>query len=107
MNHQKPNYRKIYEDMIRIKFPDKLGDYQGVLSKKELSALDVIKLNASLFGTFREEVNINGRHRSYSRSDIFEILDYQKKRRLNNSQLALHFGLSRNTVAHWKKIYIP
>lgn len=53
-----------------------------------------------------ETKNINKKHRSYSKSDIIKILNHQKKNQLNNSQLARHFGLSRNTVTKWKRLFL-
>jgi hypothetical protein len=34
------------------------------------------------------------------------MLDYQKKNKLTNSQLAKHFKLSRNTVTKWKRLFV-
>lgn len=99
-----PNYHKIYSDIIYYKYPQKRLICQSILEKKELLVLDILKLNYLIFGmSDRETVIFNQRHRSYGMSDILEILDYQKKRNLNNSQLANHFKLSRNTIAKWKK----
>lgn len=100
----KPNYHKIYSDIIYHKYPQKKLICQSILEKKELFVLDILKLNHLIFGmSSRENVIFNQRHRSYSMSDILEILDYQKKNNLNNSQLANHFKLSRNTITKWKK----
>ncbi|WP_126651232.1 hypothetical protein [Chryseobacterium aureum] len=44
----------------------------------------------------------NQRYRSYDKASILEMLDYQTKNQLNNSEWARHFALSRNTVAKWK-----
>ena len=60
------------------------------------------KLNEIIFGKKTE----NQKFKSYKRSDILKILDYQKKYKLNNSQLANHFNISRNTVTKWKKMFL-
>ncbi|WP_419867928.1 helix-turn-helix domain-containing protein [Chryseobacterium sp. CT-SW4] len=99
---KQPNYKKIYTDIINKKYPEKLTTCKTLLLKNKLSFLDVIKLNQKIFGN-NETLSGNQRHRSYDVKTIFEILDYQKKHNLNNSQLAIHFKLSRNTVAKWKK----
>lgn len=105
---KKPNYKKIYFDLINYKFPEKLEEYKEILSRKrELSVLDIIQLNESIFGIVSDgQERENQRYRSYDKSTIMEILEYQKKNFLNNTQLAMHFKLSRNTVAVWKKRFI-
>ncbi|MDH6252964.1 DNA-binding transcriptional regulator YiaG [Chryseobacterium sp. H1D6B] len=101
---KKPNYKKIYEDILTLKFPGKKKYCQSILSKAELSVNDVIHINDIIFQkSDRTKASQNQKHRSYDMSYILEILDYQKKHQLNNSQLAAHFGLSRNTVTKWKK----
>ncbi|WP_370895964.1 helix-turn-helix domain-containing protein [Chryseobacterium gossypii] len=97
----KPEYRKIYHDLLAVKFPDKLDKYIPLLKrKKELSVLEVLKLNEAIFGKIEKE---SQKYRSYDKTAILEILEYQKKHRLNNTQLANHFKLSRNTITAWKK----
>lgn len=100
------NYRQIYIDIINKKFPHKKEECKPFLLKKQLSALDIINLNTEIFGIVKETEFFNQRHRSYSKSDILKFLKYQKKYQLNNSQLANHFKLSRNTVAKWKKMFL-
>lgn len=99
-----PNYHRIYSDIIASKFPNRMEEFKSVFSKGLLSAIDVITLNQKLFG-ISEESN-NQRLRSYSSSDIVQILEYQKKSKLNNSELANHFKLSRNTISKWKKKFL-
>lgn len=72
-----------------------------LLSKRKLLATDVIELNQKIFGN-----TANEKHRSYKRTDILQILEYQKKHKLNNTQLARQFNLSRNSVRKWKKIFL-
>lgn len=100
--NEQPDYNKIYYDIIMIKFPSRMEDCKRLLSKERLTALDVITIDKILFGENTE----NNKHRSYNKKTILKILDYQKKNKLNNSQLAKHFQLSRNTVTKWKKIFI-
>lgn len=99
----KPDYQRIYTDLLKMKFPEKEKECLSLLQKKNFSQLDVIKLESILFN---EKSADNGIHRSYDKSTIFKILDYQKKNNLNNSELAKHYGLSRNTVAKWKKYFL-
>lgn len=109
-NSSRPYYKRIYLDMMTKKFPDKIEKYHTMFQKEELSALDVIKLNEDLFGkqerTEESESNSNQKYRSYLKSDILQILDYQRKNKLNNSEIARHFKLSRNTVKKWKDVFV-
>ena len=101
-----PNYRQIYLDILEKKHPNKKDSCTKYLSKKKLSALDILELNKIIF-QYNEigDVKLNA-HRSYNKHDIFEILEYQKKHNISNIQLAKKFSLSRNTVAKWKKTFI-
>ncbi|MBB4807868.1 hypothetical protein HNP38_003184 [Chryseobacterium defluvii] len=99
-----PDYKRIYHDIIIKKYPDKKDKCQLLLEKQDLSALDIIKLNSLIFGKTNRE--FNQRYKSYSRSAIREILKYQAENNLNNTQLAHHFKLSRNTVTKWKRLLL-
>lgn len=101
-----PDYKKIYTDIIEEKFPHKKNELLPLLTKNILNTIDILELNDKIFNTVDKPINLQHQnHRSYQKSDIFLILDYQKKHQLNNSQLAQHFSLSRNTVSKWKKIF--
>lgn len=104
MSKLEPDYKAIYTDVLIQKFPNKIEACEFILKRRKLSVTDILTLNKKIFGI---DNNIhNQKHRSYGRSDILQILDYQKKHKLNNSQLARHFNLSRNTVAKWKKLFV-
>ncbi|WP_307460635.1 helix-turn-helix domain-containing protein [Chryseobacterium sp. SORGH_AS_0447] len=101
-----PDYRKIYQDMIRMKYPEKEELCQSILSKKRIEPLDIIRLNAVIAGnSYKERARDNQKLKSYDKKTILQILHYQKKNQLNNTELAKHFDLSRNTVAKWRKIF--
>lgn len=100
------NYKQIYSDILDKKFPEKSLECYSILNKRNLSAIDIIELNKKIFESNKETEHINQKYRSYNKSDILKILDYQKKHKFNNSQLALHFKLSRNSVAKWKKMFL-
>lgn len=102
----RPNYKNIYTDILQKKFPNRYDSFANILSKEELSDFDVIKLNNKIFGTTgKNNESQNQKYKSYDRSTIIEILGYQDKNKLNNSQLADHFKLSRNTVSKWRKMF--
>ncbi|CAA7193740.1 helix-turn-helix domain-containing protein [Chryseobacterium potabilaquae] len=101
------NYRLIFRDILEKKYPEKKGKCQGLLDKENLSVLDIIELNKRIFGPVDQETDrFDQSHRSYNQASILQILDYQKKNHLNNTQVARHFKLSRHTVAEWKKRYL-
>lgn len=104
-NH-KPDYIKIYTDILNINYPHKKEVCKDILKKVELTAIDVIKINQLIFGDSKKPEKSNGKHRSYEDSDILQILTYQKNHQLNNIELAHVFKLSRNTVTKWKKKFI-
>ena len=106
MLKQNINYQQIFRDILDTKYPDKKKVCIPLLQNENLSAMDIVKINTEIFGISRENETSNQKHRSYHKSDILKILDYQKKHNCNNSQLAKHFKLSRNTVAKWKKIFL-
>lgn len=98
-----PNYKRIYNDILNEMFPEKKHKFNDILSKPNLSSLDIINLNSKIF---EKEYKPERKYHSYNKSDILEMLDYQKKYKLNDSQLAKHFKISRNSVAKWKKIFL-
>lgn len=106
IKRDQPNYKSIYTDIIIKKFPEKKEIGNFILKKEELSILDIIKINELIYETTdKDTVHFNQSLRSYNKSFVFDILEYQKKNKLNNSQLARHFKLSRNTVTKWKKLF--
>lgn len=102
----KPDYAKIYRDLVQMKFPQLADDFTELLEKKELSHFEVEWLNERLFtGKTKAEKQLQQKYKAYDENTIHQILYYQKKHGLNNVQLANHFKLSRNTVAKWRKIF--
>ncbi|MGV0923901.1 helix-turn-helix domain-containing protein [Empedobacter tilapiae] len=104
MEKSSPNYKQIFKDILDRKYPEKRNACENILNKTTLSIVDVIEINAKIFGI--AIINDSKKFRSYKKSDILKILEYQKEKGLNNSQLANHFRLSRNTVAKWKKLFL-
>ncbi|WP_312994684.1 helix-turn-helix domain-containing protein [Chryseobacterium flavum] len=101
-----PNYKQIYLDIIDMKFPHKKTECEKILKKKMLSAIDIMELNNRIFGTKDQNLKkINQKLRSYNESDILRILDYQRNHRMNNLQVAKLFGLSKNTLTKWRRMF--
>ncbi|CAA7194926.1 MULTISPECIES: helix-turn-helix domain-containing protein [Chryseobacterium] len=101
------NYKLIFKDILDQKYPEKKELCKPLLSKESLSTMDIIDLNKRIFGAVDEDTeSFNQSHKAYSQSSILYILDYQKKFKLNNSEAARHFKLSRYTLREWKKRYL-
>jgi DNA-binding transcriptional regulator YiaG len=100
----KPDYKRIYSDILKMKFPDKKEIYEKLLFKSNLSSMDVTEINKKIFGKSQFH-GFNQKHKSYNQSDILKILDYQKNNKLNNTELAHHFNISRNTITKWRKLF--
>ncbi|MDR1706793.1 MAG: hypothetical protein LBR46_02190 [Prevotella sp.] len=102
----RPFYHKLYADLIREKCPGKEQECFFYLQKENWTALDVIKVNELLFGSKkRADQSIDKKHRSYDQESIKQILMYQCNNMLNNNEVANKYGLSRNTIAKWKKLF--
>lgn len=101
-----PDYKRIFNDMIQMKYPEKEEECKSILNKKELSSLDILHLNKKIFGMGEKETQLfNQSHRSYNKETALEILEYQKKNNLNNSEVARDLKMSRNTITKWKKVF--
>lgn len=101
-----PDYKRIFNDMIQMKYPEKKEECKNILNKEELSSLDILHLNEKIFGAEDKETQLfNQSHRSYNKDTIIEILKHQKKNNLNNSELARDLKMSRNTITKWKKVF--
>ncbi|WP_106915076.1 transposase [Chryseobacterium aurantiacum] len=104
-NYQSPNYTRIYHDIIEKKYPEKKQKCLHLLEKKKLTTREIIKINTVIFGseTLSGTSESNHRFRSYDQETTQYILEYQIKNKLNNTQTANYFKISRNTLANWKK----
>lgn len=101
------DYKKLYQDLITHKYPNKIEECRSILEKNKIIGFDILMLQRKLSGNFTREDSISDqRYKSYDTSTIKKILLFQKNNNLNNTQLALHFKLSRNTVSKWKKLFI-
>ena len=102
-----PDYKRIYADILYKKFPEKAKEILPLLQKRSFSAIEILELNEKIFGILNtEHLADNQKLRSYRKSDILKILDYQKKNKLSNCKVANHFRMSRNTIAKWKKLFL-
>jgi len=104
MKKKSIDYKKLYTEMIFEKYPQKASACAVILKKREFTVMDVIRLNKII--SSGKAQSMNQKYKSYDRTTIFEILDYQKKHRLNNVATARHFNISRNTLGSWKKQFL-
>jgi len=103
----KPDYIRLYKDIIADKCPDQLENFKDLLSKDNLTDLEIIYLNDRIFDSQDQDTkSFNQKLRHYSKDTILKILAHQKKHKLNNKELASYYNLSRNTITKWKKIFI-
>ena len=101
-----PDYKRLYTDYINQKTPAKMSSVERILKKENLSNYDVLMMNNILFQHQEAAIKFQSqKHRAYSKETIVELLRHQQKNRLNNSEMAKHFNLSRNSVAKWKKMF--
>ncbi|SHF68199.1 hypothetical protein [Chryseobacterium vrystaatense] len=105
-NCQSPNYKRIYQDIIEKKHPDKKEKCIDLLEKEKLTTREIILINTYIFGTeiVSEVIQNNSKFRSYDQETVLYILNYQIRNNLNNTETASYFKISRNTLAKWKKM---
>lgn len=103
----RPYYDVLYKDMIRDKYPQKQELLNKLIVDKEWIALDVIEINNILFKKNETEgaEDLDMPHRAYDKRSILKILYYQSEMNLNNTEIVELYGMSRNTLAKWKKAY--
>lgn len=103
----RPLYRKLYADMIRDKYPECEALCKHYFKKQHWTALDVLEVNQLLFSKKKNKqgVSVDQKHRAYDEESIKQILLYQQKNGLNNSQIANKYGLSRNTISKWRRLF--
>jgi len=58
----RPDYKRIYMDIIKKKYPEKIKKCLPILEKELLTVFDIISLNNEIFG-FKEQTNT--KYRSY------------------------------------------
>ncbi|MDO5635629.1 MAG: helix-turn-helix domain-containing protein [Myroides sp.] len=99
----KPNYHKIFSDIMAEEMlsVEKSIKCKKILSKAEISDLEVLNLNYLIFGE-----SDDNKHKSYNDETITFIMSYQKEHHLTNQQISKLFHISRNTISSWKKLYL-
>jgi response regulator of citrate/malate metabolism len=102
----RPNYTKIYEDMLKQDYPDKLKDPKILALLKKLNTTeDVLKFNDKLFEQSRESQQNNQKLKTYDKKTMLKLLQYQKKHEFSTSYMSRKYKISRTTLAKWKKMF--
>jgi DNA-binding transcriptional regulator YiaG len=101
----RPDYIKIYSDIINNNFPEKRHLLKHFVHKDFLKTIDVIKINQMIFGESKKSKSRNAKHKSYDEKSIEEILKYQKRNKYSNVYIANMYNISSNTLTAWKKKY--
>ena len=90
---QKPNYKKIYEEILKSKkIKKKIND--------KMSIKDIIEISKIISADNQEK---NQKNKSYDLDYINYVLNDQLKHNYTNTEVANKYNLSRNTITKWKK----
>lgn len=102
----RPNYKKIYQDMLKMDYPDKLKDpkIKELLGKLDTSE-DVLKFNDRLFKPSREGQRNNQKLKTYDKKTMLKLLEYQKKHGHSTSYMSKKYKISRTTLSKWKLMF--
>ncbi|MCW3169093.1 helix-turn-helix domain-containing protein [Chryseobacterium sp. 09-1422] len=101
----RPNYSKIYHDLLQAEYPEKLKDVKVTELLQNLNTSDeVIKFNEKLFKQSKESLENNQKLRTYDRETMLKILMYQKQHGFSSNYISKKYKISRTTIAKWKKI---
>lgn len=102
----RPNYSKIYHDILQIEYPEKLKDPKiKALLKKLNTAEDILNFNDKVFKQSKESLKNNQQLRTYDKKTVLKLLQYQKKHDLSISHMSREYKISRTTLSRWKKMF--
>jgi len=101
----RPNYSKIYHDLLLAEHPEKLKDSKVTELLQNLNTSDeVIRFNEKIFKQSKESLENNQKLRTYDRETMLKILSYQKQHGFSSNYISKKYKISRTTIAKWKKI---
>jgi hypothetical protein len=102
----RPNYKKIYHDLLKDKHPEKLQDPKVLHLLDNLKTVeDVLKINALVSDSSGKTSKKNQRLKNYDKKTVLKILQYQKKNDLSANFISKKYKMSRTTVAVWWKLF--
>lgn len=101
----KPNYSKIYHDLLLQEQPERLKDERVKELLQNLNTSEeVIKFSENFFKPSKESLENNQKLKTYDKETMLKIFDYQKKHGLSSNLISQQYKISRTTLAKWKKI---
>ncbi len=102
----RPNYKKIYHDMLKLEHPEKLKDpkIRELLDKLHTTE-DVLNFNEKIFEQSKESEKNNQRLKTYDKKTMFKLLQYQQKHGFSTSYMSRKYKISRTTISNWKKTF--
>ncbi len=102
----RPNYKKIYQDMLKEKNPEKLKDPKTLRLLNNLkTSEDILRLNDLIFKSTKESLKNNQQLKTYDKKTMLKLLQYQQKHNLSTSFMSKKYRISRTTIAKWKKTF--
>ncbi|MDN4011907.1 helix-turn-helix domain-containing protein [Chryseobacterium gambrini] len=101
-----PDYKRIYTDILEMRYRNKKDKCEALLNKPRLSVMDILELEKRIFDEKEiTDEKENKKFRAYDDEAILQILRYQKNNNMNNNDTAAYFKVSRNSVAKWKRLF--
>lgn len=102
---EKPDFCRIFQEIAQKNERSEML-IEHIENINEWNSLIVIKMNEKVVAEpGSENLKCNQKHKAYDEHSIKEILNYQEKNNLNNSEMMRLFKISRNTIARWKKMF--
>ncbi|WP_292011240.1 helix-turn-helix domain-containing protein [Chryseobacterium sp.] len=102
----RPNYTKIYEDLLRLEHPEKLEEPNIKRLLENLnSAEDILNLNEKIFTPSKESLKDNQKLKTYDRKTMLKLLQYQKQHGFSTNYMSKKYKISRTTLTKWRKTF--
>ncbi|GAA5095348.1 hypothetical protein GCM10023210_27990 [Chryseobacterium ginsengisoli] len=102
----RPNYTRIYQDMLKEKDPEKLEDPKIQHLLKNLKTTeDILNFNELVFKSSKESLRNNQKLKTYDKKTMIKLLQYQQKHGLSTNYMSKKYKISRTTIAKWKRTF--
>ncbi|MDR6516248.1 hypothetical protein [Chryseobacterium camelliae] len=100
----RPNYVKIFTDMLKEYDPEKLNDPKIQRQLRNLNTSeDVLNFNEKVFQQSKEMQKSNQKLKTYDRKTMIKLLKYQQKHGFSTSYMSRKYKISRTTLSKWRK----
>ncbi|MCS3869332.1 hypothetical protein J3D55_002248 [Chryseobacterium ginsenosidimutans] len=102
----RPNYKRIYHDILKEKYPEKLEDAKVLYLLDNLKTVDdILKINALVSDSSRKSSTNNQKLKNYDKQTVLKLLQYQRKHQLSTNFMSKKYNMSRNTISKWWKLF--